>query len=111
MMIVFMHTDLPEPVVPAISMCGILARSSTSGSPAESLPMNIGSIMFAAWPLDMSSLRRTFSFCLFGTSMPTAVRPAMFGMMRTFGAVRARAMSFAIVSRRATRVPASSSTE
>ncbi len=28
MMIVFMHTDLPEPVVPAISMCGILVRSS-----------------------------------------------------------------------------------
>ena len=67
--------------------------------------------MFAAWPLDMSSFRRTFSLDLLGTSMPTAVRPAMLGMMRTFGARSARARSFAIVSRRATRVPASSSTE
>ena len=111
MMIVFMQTDLPEPVVPAISMCGIFARSRTSGSPAESLPMNIGSIMPLAWPLDMSSLSRTFSYCRLGTSMPTEVRPTMFGMMRTFGACSERAMSLAIVSSRATRVPAASSTE
>ncbi|MNT80832.1 hypothetical protein D3C72_2203540 [compost metagenome] len=31
-------TDLPEPVVPAISRWGILARSATTGLPAMSLP-------------------------------------------------------------------------
>jgi len=34
----FMATDLPEPVVPAISKCGIFARSATTGCPAISLP-------------------------------------------------------------------------
>ena len=33
-----MHTDLPEPVVPAISMCGILAMSPMTGLPVMSLP-------------------------------------------------------------------------
>jgi len=31
-------TDLPEPVVPATSRCGILPRSATTGLPAMSLP-------------------------------------------------------------------------
>ena len=31
-------TDLPEPVVPATSTCGILARSATMGLPTISLP-------------------------------------------------------------------------
>src|SRR6266404_4222601 len=31
-------TDFPEPVVPATSRCGILARSTTTGLPAMSLP-------------------------------------------------------------------------
>ena len=35
---VLIATDLPEPVVPAISACGIFARSATTGSPAISLP-------------------------------------------------------------------------
>jgi hypothetical protein len=33
-----MPTDLPEPVVPATSRWGILARSATTGLPAMSLP-------------------------------------------------------------------------
>ncbi len=33
-----MPTDLPEPVVPATSTCGILARSATTGLPSMSLP-------------------------------------------------------------------------
>ena len=36
-------TDLPEPVVPATSRCGIGARSATTGSPAMFLPRMIGS--------------------------------------------------------------------
>ena len=33
-----MPTDLPEPVVPATSKCGILAKSATTGRPTMSLP-------------------------------------------------------------------------
>ncbi len=33
-----MATDLPEPVVPAISKCGMRARSATIGTPPMSLP-------------------------------------------------------------------------
>ena len=38
LMIVLMHTDLPEPVAPAISRCGIFARLHRIGAPAMSLP-------------------------------------------------------------------------
>ena len=33
-----MPTDLPEPVVPAISRCGMRARSANTGSPPMFLP-------------------------------------------------------------------------
>ena len=33
-----MHTLFPDPVAPAISMCGILARSAITGNPPISLP-------------------------------------------------------------------------
>ncbi len=36
--IAFIATDLPEPVVPATSRCGILARSATMDLPVMSLP-------------------------------------------------------------------------
>ena len=38
LLIVLIATDLPEPVVPAISKCGILARLATTASPPMSLP-------------------------------------------------------------------------
>ena len=95
MMIELSHTLLPEPVVPAMSMCGIFARSSISGLPDASLPRNIGSDMFSAasGSADISSRSRTFSFLRLGTSMPMVSLPAMLGTMRTFCALRARAMS------------------
>ena len=40
---VFTPTDLPEPVVPATSKCGILPKSTTTGSPAISLPNTMAS--------------------------------------------------------------------
>ena len=40
---VLIATDLPEPVVPAISRCGIRARSTTTGSPPMVLPRQSGS--------------------------------------------------------------------
>ena len=36
-------TDLPDPVVPATSKCGMRARSATIGSPPIDLPSAIGS--------------------------------------------------------------------
>ncbi len=36
--IALIATDLPEPVVPAISRCGMRARSATIGAPPMSLP-------------------------------------------------------------------------
>ena len=38
MIIEFMQTDLPEPVVPAISMCGVLLISKETVEPLISLP-------------------------------------------------------------------------
>ena len=41
---VLMATDLPEPVVPAISRCGMRARSTITGSPPMVLPRQSGSL-------------------------------------------------------------------
>ena len=41
---VLMATDLPEPVVPAISRCGMRARSTMTGSPPMVLPRQSGSL-------------------------------------------------------------------
>ena len=38
-----MATDLPEPVVPAMSRCGMRARSTSTGSPPIALPRQSGS--------------------------------------------------------------------
>jgi hypothetical protein len=43
---VLMPTDLPEPVVPAISRCGMRARSAMIGSPPMVLPRQMGSLPF-----------------------------------------------------------------
>ena len=40
---VLIATDLPEPVVPAISRCGMRARSTITGSPPMVLPRQSGS--------------------------------------------------------------------
>ena len=47
--IALIATDLPEPVVPATSKCGIRARSAHTGMPEMSLPSAIanGEVMFA----------------------------------------------------------------
>ena len=56
---VLMATDLPEPVVPAISRCGMRARSTITGSPPIVLPRQSGSLA-AEWSkssVDSSSRR------------------------------------------------------
>ena len=70
-------TDLPDPVVPATSKCGIGARSAMTGSPAMFLPRISGSDMFwssYAW-LPISSDRATASRFGLGSSMPMTLRP------------------------------------
>ncbi len=79
-----MHTDLPEPVAPAISRCGILARSATATSPAMSRPRATVRELFDAMKLllSTSSRMRTMVVLLFGTSIPTAALPGMGASMR-----------------------------
>ena len=107
MMIEFMQTDLPEPVVPAMSMCGILLRSSTTGLPDASLPRYMGRFISvaASGTARISSATRTISRLMLGTSIPTVSLPAMFGTMRMFCAFIARARSVLTPLRRETFVP------
>ena len=44
-MIVLIHTDLPEPVVPAINRCGIELKSPISGAPDIFFPNAIGNLI------------------------------------------------------------------
>ena len=102
-----MQTDLPEPVEPAISMCGILPRSATMILPAMSLPSAIvtGDLAFLNSSLSTMSRSSTVAASLFGTSMPTAAFPGIGASMRTRGAASASAMSLLKDVMRLTRTP------
>ena len=50
----FRPTDLPLPVAPATSRCGIAVRSATTGMPLTSLPRASGSL-----PLDSANSAET----------------------------------------------------
>ena len=52
---VLMQTDLPEPVAPAMSRCGIFAMSVTMVLPAMSLPTPKASFAFAPWNSELPS--------------------------------------------------------
>ena len=72
-------TDLPDPVVPATSRWGMLARSSTTGAPDICLPRAIGSLISGLRKARVSSSSRstTISRSSLGSSMPSTVRPGM----------------------------------
>ncbi|MBA7641621.1 hypothetical protein ES703_49306 [subsurface metagenome] len=110
-MILFIQTLLPEPVVPAISKCGIEARSETSASPEEALPKNSGISILCGLPPASSIIFfiRTFSFSLFGTSMPIVCLPGKGATTRTAPTPSARAISFASALIWLTLTPAASS--
>ena len=97
MMMLFVHTDLPEPVVPAISRCGIFARLPTWHFPAMSLPRaKVSGALLVANSGDSSRLRSvTMVRVLFGISMPTAALPGMGASMRTPAVARFSAISSA----------------
>ena len=71
--IAFMHTDLPMPVAPATSRCGILARSATRGRPTASRPRMTGMAMVAGSMASTRSRITTASLMRLGTSMPIVV--------------------------------------
>ena len=68
-----MHTDFPDPVVPAINRCGMLTKSAAMAEPATSRPNAIarGDRIFENASVSRIGRRRTIDACLLGTSMPT----------------------------------------
>ena len=110
-MIEFKQTDLPVPVRPAISKCGMLAMSTTMGLPATSLPRKIGIFIERLFDCvsSITSRRRTICRVVFGTSMPTEFLPGIGATIRTLGTRSAIARSSARLVILASRRPASSS--
>ncbi len=89
------HTDLPEPVVPAMSRWGSLAMLPTMHLPPMSLPTAKDTLLGLSWnSWELRTVRMfTGETSLLGTSMPTMeIFPGM-GAMRTPEAPRDRAMS------------------
>jgi len=107
-----MQTDLPEPVAPAISRWGILARSETSGLPDTSLPRAMGISAFneAQSSLSISSRIPTGVGFWFGTSTPTAALPGIGARMRTDWARMPRAMFLSSPDIFSTRTPGAGTT-
>ena len=92
-----MQTDLPEPVAPAISPCGIFAISVTTTLPPISRPRATVSLLFAFINAGDSSMPRTptTALALFGTSIPTAALLGMGASILTPAVARFRAISSA----------------
>ena len=67
-----MQTDLPEPVVPAINMCGIFAKSAITVPPLISLPRTSAREEFISSNSldDKPSTNFTISRASLGISMP-----------------------------------------
>ena len=95
--IVFIHTDFPEPVLPAIKTCGIFAILAITGLPATSFPSATLSfdLLFLNSSLSITSLKPTISFSLFGTSIPTACFPGIGASILIVSAAKLSAISSA----------------
>ena len=98
------HTLLPEPVAPATSRCGILARSTAIASPETSRPRaNIRGLGASCIRFSSRNGRKpTTSLTLLGISMPTTSLPGIGASMRMERADRAIARSSARASMRET---------
>ena len=90
-----MHTDLPDPVVPAMSIWGSLAILPTMGFPLMSLPTAKDTLEALSVKALEDRMSRTHTMLLWrlGTSMPTVEILSGMGATRTAEAPRARAMS------------------
>ena len=91
------QTDLPEPVVPAISTWGSFPISPTMQCPPMSLPTAKATedLWFTKAGDSTTSRIRTEETCRLGTSMPTTDILSGMGAMRTPDAPSASAMSSA----------------
>ena len=80
-----MKLDLPEPVAPATSRCGIFARLATTKPPSTSLPRptTIGWWSARAVSERSTSPRETISLSVLGISMPIADLPGIGLRIRT----------------------------
>ncbi len=89
-------TDLPEPVVPATRICGILARSATTGCPPISLPKaRVSGEFISAYACELRiSESRTTCRSGLGTSKPMQALPGMVSTTRMLTTDSARARSF-----------------
>ncbi len=88
-------TDLPEPVVPATSRCGMRARSATVGRPAMSLPSaRVSGLADLSYSFERSSSdRKIISRLVLGISRPITDLPGITSTTRTDFTDRPRAMS------------------
>ena len=75
----FIHTDFPEPVVPAINKCGIELKSPIIGTPEILFPNAIGSLwsFIKKFLSFIISLKKTFSLDWFGSSIPIVLLPGI----------------------------------
>ncbi len=80
-----MKLDLPEPVAPATSRCGIFARLATTNPPSTSLPrpLTIGWLSLRADGARSTSPSDTISASGLGISTPIADLPGIGDRMRT----------------------------
>src|SRR5574341_477139 len=108
MIMALMVTLLPEPVEPAMSRWGMVARSATTMRPLMSLPME--SVSFDLDPVNscasMTSRSQMVSRSRLGTWMPTVLLPAM-RSMRMLSARSARHRSSERLVMRLYLMPAS----
>jgi hypothetical protein len=88
-------SSLPEPVVPAISMCGIVERLSITGVPVISSPSTMakGEGLFSKFLSSIPFFKQTRLRSRFGTSMPTADFPGIGATTLIRVAFKARARS------------------
>ena len=112
MMIEFMQTDLPEPVVPAISIWGNFAILPIIQLPPISLPTAKEDLDFALWNSleSITSRRETVFTARLGTSIPTTETLSGIGAIRTPVAPRFSARSSAEEVSLLRRTPFASST-
>ena len=91
-----MKLDLPEPVAPATSRCGIFARLATTNPPSTSLPRPTTSGWWSerAVPDRSTSPSDTISLSRLGISMPMADLPGIGDRIRTSADATAYAMFF-----------------
>ena len=97
MIILLMHTLLPEPVAPAMSTWGILLMSPIIFCPDRVLPSakGRGPLKPSKAGVSMISRRPTITLSSFGTSMPTAAFPGIGASIRISEVARFKARSSA----------------